>query len=56
MLGVQENDRAVALAIQLFSQLENVLWTGVAAEFASFATLNINDNSSFGHRSKPPFL
>jgi hypothetical protein len=46
----QENG-PVAFAVKIIGQGKNVLWAGSDTQLTTFATLYINGNASFGHKS-----
>jgi hypothetical protein len=49
VVGVQQDDGAVALAVQIVSQGDNVLGAGGATQFAPFTAFNINNYATMGH-------
>jgi hypothetical protein len=56
MQGVEQYDRAVAFAVEIIGQGDDIGRAGFAAKFTAFATLDINYNSTFCHCGKLLFM
>lgn len=54
MFCIEEDNGAVAPAIEFVGQVENVGGTRFATEFTPFAAVHVDDDSSFCHDKFPP--
>jgi hypothetical protein len=50
---VQQDDRPVPFTIEIFGQLNHILRTGGSAQFATFTSLYVNNNSTMSHLGPP---
>jgi hypothetical protein len=49
MVGIEQNDRAIALDVQVLGEDQDVRWAGFAAQLTAFAPFYVDYNSSSCH-------